>query len=84
MHAPLQTCCPGAQVHMPIVQAAPVEQAFPQLPQLVASVWVETQRPLHNEVPAGQAHALLVHDCPSAQLTPQAPQFEGLVRVSTH
>jgi hypothetical protein len=58
---------------------------FPQPPQLLSSVRVLTQVPLHSAAPGqlhGSPHTPSKHG-PPPQLVPQDPQFLGSVSVST-
>jgi hypothetical protein len=61
----------------------PAEQIWPPLhtrphwPQLLASVWVLTQAPLHAFWPVGQAHPPLTQLAPLGQTRPHWPQFFG-------
>jgi hypothetical protein len=45
-----------SHAQLPLAQRCPVEQAFPQVPQLPLSVWGLVQLPLHAVCPAGQLH----------------------------
>src|SRR5262245_26914305 len=51
---------PVAQVQAPAAQVSPVAQAFPQAPQLRASVAVSTQMPLQTVLVPGQVGATSV------------------------
>ncbi len=67
------------QPQTPAMHDCPVGQTFPQRPQLVRSVAVATQRPLHTVCAVGHWHTPATHDCPVAQTFPHAPQLAALV-----
>jgi hypothetical protein len=77
----LQSCWPPGQTHPPPVHEAPMPQAWPQVPQLLGSVWVSLQAPLHT-VPVHGAQAPAAHIRPGSQAWPQVPQFAASVWVS--
>lgn len=59
----------------PALHVCPAAHACAQVPQLVMSDWVFTQRPLQNICPAGHAHPPDWQVVPPAQRFPHAPQF---------
>jgi hypothetical protein len=71
-------------LQLPLWHVSPEGQAFPQLPQLLASVWRFTQvvgltfgQAVGSE--AGQPHEPVVHTPFTRQVVPQAPQLAGSV-----
>ena len=54
------------------------------MPQLLLSVWVLTQAPLHDVCPAAHLHAPAWHVWPPLQATPHAPQLALSTWKSTH
>lgn len=89
MHSalPLQMTSGDAHetVHKPLRQICPVPQAWPQEPQLCASVWKLAQAPAQIVVPVGQVHPPETQTSPGAQAVPQAPQFSGsMVTLTQH
>jgi hypothetical protein len=71
------------------VQLVPTPHAWPQLPQLRASVCVSVHaipnRPTHAAVPLGQVHAPLTQSAPAAgHAIPHAPQLFGSDDGSVH
>jgi hypothetical protein len=84
---------PSVEQHSPPWQS-PVEQTFPQTPQLFGSVSVFVQPALQHWSPSGQElqvggggklrHALLRHDWPARQTIPHPPQLLGSDVVSVH
>jgi hypothetical protein len=59
-------------------------QTFPQVPQLLRSVWVVVQAPLQNACPDGQAEQVppLQSGEPDGQTLPHVPQFMASVIVA--
>jgi len=47
-HLPLQTICPTGQSHLPAVQTWLAAHTIPQAPQLLRSLFLSTQPPLHS------------------------------------
>jgi hypothetical protein len=95
-HVPFRQCCWELQVtpqapqlllvfksvHTPPQQGWPAAQAFPQAPQLEASVWVLAQVPLHGVWPDGHWQTPPTQVAPVAQALPQVPQLAVLELVS--
>jgi hypothetical protein len=52
---PPQLAWPAGHWQTPAAQAVPPVQTFPQAPQLLLSLWVARQVPLHTVRPAGQS-----------------------------
>jgi hypothetical protein len=61
----------------------PVEQTFPQPPQLSGSVDVSAQAPLHTVKPGGHTHWEFSQLWPDAQVWPHRPQLFPSEVVST-
>jgi hypothetical protein len=82
---------PLGQAHVPPWHVSPAAQAFPQLPQLLGSVWRFTQSLLlqqllggpHDWPPQPPEHMPALHVSPAAHTAPQPPQLLGSVFVST-
>jgi hypothetical protein len=53
----------------------PAAQAFPQVPQLLASVWAFTQLPEQSVYPVAHTQAPLLQTKLVPQACPQAPQL---------
>lgn len=89
VHRPcVQDPCGGAfettfDTQLPLVHVSLLVHTFPHVPQLLLSVDVSTQEPVHS-VPVVHWHVLLVHVAPEGQALPQLPQFEESLVVSTH
>jgi hypothetical protein len=69
-----------------LAQTLPDGHAFPHEPQLLGSLPVSTQLPLHRVSPAGHCAGWqmpLTHESPLGQVLPQAPQLLGSLDVST-
>jgi hypothetical protein len=82
MHKPVPQVTSGdgqVSVQTPLTQIWSVPQAWPQAPQLVASLCRLTQPPLQGVVPVGQTQAPLTQTWLAPQTWPQAPQFSGSV-----
>jgi len=58
-----------------VTQLWPAAQAFPQAPQLLASVWALTQLPEQSVYPVAQTHAPLLHTKLGPQACPHPPQL---------
>jgi hypothetical protein len=77
------------QPQSPPLQVSPDGQTLPQLPQLLASVWVSTHL-LSQQLFGGpqeaepQPHAPALQASPGGQALPQAPQLFTSVWVFTH
>jgi hypothetical protein len=87
MHWPPHDCWPAGQPQTPPEQPWPAGHTVPQVPQLVALVWVSVQLLPQVIVPAGQVAAqarLLQNRFCAAQLLPQLPQLAPSDEVSTH
>jgi hypothetical protein len=66
-------------VHRPPLQTKPTPQAFPQVPQSVALVFVSMHASPQRVWPAGHTHAPPEHEVPMAQTFPQVPQLRLVV-----
>jgi len=82
-----------AVLQRPAVQLWPLAQTLPQAPQLLGSLVVLEQAPLHRTCPVGQlpppeAQIPLIQTSPDGQTWPHAPQLFGslvvLVQVPLH
>jgi hypothetical protein len=72
--------CPAGQAQTPAVQAAPVGQRLPQVPQFSTLDWVSTQTPPHRAWPAvAQLQLPALHELPAGHLFPHRPQLAGSV-----
>jgi hypothetical protein len=78
----------AGQAQVPFVQAWPAGHAWPQVPQLLASVERVAQYPwppplVQSDWPTEQpwTHWPAAQTCPAAHFTPHAPQFCGSVPV---
>jgi hypothetical protein len=82
---PEQLLVPPGQPQAPFEQTWPAGQIFPQVPQLLGSLAVETQAPPHEVWPEAQVllHRPPVQTDPSAHEMPHRPQCRGsLVRFA--
>ena len=60
---------------MPCTQVPPAGQTLPQEPQLLLSLFTETQTPLHDSVPMSQPQLKLEQTWVGPQRRPQPPQL---------
>ena len=61
----------------------PVGQAFPQVPQFLASLERSTQGSVGPQLVQMAAHFPITQAAPAPQAVPQAPQFAGSLEKST-
>jgi len=82
---PPQVAVPLGHAQVPPAQTIPdFVQSFPQLPQLLSSVFVLTHALPHSVVPAPQTHWPLEHTMPGPQTVEQLPQWYESLERSAH
>jgi hypothetical protein len=76
----LQTT-PEGHTHDPFTQTELVGQTWPQAPQLLTSILVFVQIPLHIVVPSEHSHFPFTQAASGGQWLPQLPQLLGSLLV---